>query len=56
MKLDHCKSKVQILKFQILRKKLKNISHLSKRQDKPDAALWLLKHNIAFLKTLKLQN
>ena len=41
------KLKVQILKYLIQKKKLKKYVPLSKRQDKPDSALWLLKqHNI----------
>ena len=36
-----------ILKYLILKKKIKKYIPLSKRQDKPDSALWLLKqHNI----------
>ena len=36
-----------ILKFQTMKKKIKKYIPLSKRQDKPDSALWLLKqHNI----------
>ena len=47
MKIELFKLKVLILKYQILRKKLKNIFHLSKRQDKPDSALWLIRqHNM----------
>ena len=34
-----------ILRFQILKKKTKKYIPLSKRQDKPDSALWLLKHH-----------
>ena len=33
-----------ILKFQIM-KKIKKYIPLSKRQDKPDSALWLIKHH-----------
>ena len=48
MKIDHYKLKAMILKYLSNdEKKLKNIFHLSKRQDKPDSALWLIKqHNI----------
>ena len=42
MKIDHYKLKVVILKFQIT-KKIKKYIPLSKRQDKPDSALWLIK-------------
>ena len=36
-----------ILKFLTLKRKLKNIYPLSKRQDKPDSALWLIRqHNM----------
>ena len=36
-----------ILKFQITKKKIKKYIPLSKRQDKPDSALWLIRqHNI----------
>ena len=35
------------LKYQILKKKIKKYIPLSKRQDKPDSALWLIKqHNL----------
>ena len=35
------------MKFQILKKKIKKYIPLSKKQDKPDSALWLIKqHNI----------
>ena len=35
------------MKFQIVKKKIKKYIPLSKRQDKPDSALWLIKqHNI----------
>ena len=33
------------MKFQLKIKKLKNTFLLSKRQDKPDSALWLIKHH-----------
>ena len=36
-----------ILRFQTLKKKIKKYVPLSKRQDKPDSALWLIRqHNI----------
>ena len=42
----HFKLKVMMLKFQIMKKNKKYIP-LSKRQDKPDSVLWLIKqHNI----------
>ena len=34
-----------ILRFQILKKKIKKYIPLSKRQDKPDSALWLIKQH-----------
>ena len=33
------------MKYQTLKKKLKKYVPLSKRQDKPDSALWLIKHH-----------
>ena len=47
MKIDYYKLKVAILKYQIQKKKIKKYVPLSKRQDKPDSALWLIKqHNL----------
>ena len=47
MKVDHCKLKEWILKYLTTKKKIKKYIPLSKRQDKPDSALWLIKqHNI----------
>ena len=45
-KIDLCKLRVLMLKYQMKKKNQKYIP-LSKRQDKPDSALWLIKqHNI----------
>ena len=44
IKTDHFKLKILILKFRIMKKNKRYIP-LSKRQDKPDSALWLIKHH-----------
>ena len=47
MKIDHYKLKVTDIEISNSEKKIKKYIPLSKRQDKPDSALWLIKqHNI----------
>ncbi len=45
IKIDHFKSKNSDIEISNDEKKIKKYVPLSKRQDKPDSALWLIKHH-----------